>query len=51
LADIYIKRGDDFQAKQYLLSLQENYTTPDTIQDLVLERLDAINTRQNNSIE
>jgi len=50
LADIYIKQGDDFQAKQYLNSLQENYTTKDTIQDLILERLDAITTRENNTI-
>ena len=50
LADIYIKRGDDFQAKQYLISLQENYTTQDTIQDLILERMDGITLRENNTI-
>lgn len=50
LADIYIKRGDDFQAKQYLLSLQENYTVQDTIQDLILERLEGITLRENNTI-
>jgi TolA-binding protein len=50
LADIYIKQGDDFQAKQYLTSLQENYTNKDTIQDLIQERLDAITARENNTI-
>lgn len=50
LADIYIKRGDDFQAKQYLLSLQSNYKTADSIQDLILERLDAIQSREANAI-
>ena len=50
LADIFIKQGDDFQAKQYLSSLQENYKTKDTIQDLIQERLDAIATRENNTI-
>ncbi len=49
-ADIFIKRGDDFQAKQYLVSLQENYTKQDTIQDLILERLDGITIRENNTI-
>jgi hypothetical protein len=50
LADIYIKRGDDFQAKQYLLSLQSNYKAQDSIQDLVQERLDKIAERENETI-
>ncbi len=50
LVDIYIKRGDDFQAKQYLLSLQENYTAQDTIPDLILERMDGISLREKNTI-
>ncbi len=42
LADIYMKEGDDFQAKQYLLSLQKNYTTNDEIQHQIKKRLSQI---------
>ena len=45
LADIYISRGDDFQAQQYLLSLQQNYRADDNISTLCTERLDAIAAR------
>ncbi|NDV46321.1 outer membrane protein assembly factor BamD [Paludibacter sp. 221] len=50
LADIYIKKGDDFQAKQYLLSLQKNYTTQDDIQEMIKERLDSIGLREQENI-
>jgi flagellar basal body P-ring protein FlgI len=46
LADIYIKQNNDFQAKQYLLSLQKNYTTADEIQGMITERLNGIATRE-----
>ena len=46
LSDIYIARNDDFQAKQYLLSLQKNYTTNDDIQDMIKSRLDGISSRE-----
>ena len=46
LADIYIAQGDDFMAKQYLLSLQENYNADDDIAQLINVRLDAITTRE-----
>lgn len=46
LADIYIQRGDDFQAKQYLLSLKENYQGEDDISDMITERLNAIAERE-----
>ena len=50
LSDIYIGRGNDFQAKQYLLSLQRNYKTQDEIQGMINERLSAITQRENNVI-
>ncbi len=50
LADIYIKKGNDFQAKQYLLSLKRNYTVQDEIQGLIDERLSAISQREKKNI-
>ena len=50
LSDVYIKQNNDFQAKQYLLSLQKNYTTVDEIQTLISERLSAISEREKNTI-
>jgi len=49
LADIYIKQNNDFQAKQYLLSLQKNYTTADEIQGMITERLNGIAARESQS--
>lgn len=46
LADLNLKQGDDFQAKQYLLSLQRNYKADDEIQTLIAERLSLINERE-----
>jgi len=45
LADVYIQKGDDFQAKQYLLSLQKNYTVQDDVQEMINTRLDGIANR------
>ena len=42
LADINTKKNDLFQAKQYLLSLQSNYTQQDDILSIVAERLEEI---------
>jgi hypothetical protein len=50
LADVYIRQNNDFQAKQYLLSLQKNYTNPDEIQTLITDRLNAISEREKNTI-
>jgi len=50
LADMYIKLNNDFQAKQYLLSLQKNYKPADEIQTLITQRLNDISGREKNSI-
>lgn len=39
LADIYISRQDDFQARQYLTSLKNNYKGKDDIIDMIEDRL------------
>ncbi|MDR1332565.1 MAG: tetratricopeptide repeat protein [Tannerella sp.] len=43
LADVYIRKGDDFQARQYLLNLQKNYKGKDDIAGMIEERLDKFN--------
>ena len=50
LADIYIARNEDFQAKQYLLSLQKNYTADDDVQSMIQSRLDSISSREQENI-
>jgi len=47
LADIHMQRKDDFQAKQYLLSLKENYKADDDITGLIEARLNKIAQRNN----
>ncbi len=43
LSDINLRRGENFQARQYLLALQQNYIQQgDDIQQIVSERLAAI---------
>ena len=39
LADIYIRQGDDFQARQYLTSVQNNYKGDDEIAAMIEDRL------------
>ena len=39
LSDINRDRGELFQARQYLLVLQQNYTRTDDIRSLIAERL------------
>jgi len=50
LADISIKQGDLFQAKQYLLSLQANYKQTDDIQSIAAERLQLIADREQEQV-
>lgn len=43
LSDVYRKKGDDFQAKQYLLSLRNNYKSEgDDISDRIESRLEQL---------
>ena len=51
LADISRAQGDDFQAQQYLLSIQANYSGEDDIRTLVANRLEALNQTQTTTEE
>jgi tetratricopeptide (TPR) repeat protein len=46
LSDIYIMQGNDFEAKQYLLSVRENYKGKDDIAIDIKARLDEIENRE-----
>ena len=46
LADIYTARNDDFQAKQYLLSVKENYPFDDEIKTEVADKLLQLEQRE-----
>ncbi|HOG06125.1 MAG TPA: tetratricopeptide repeat protein [Paludibacter sp.] len=50
LSDIYQSKQQDFQAKQYLLSLQRNYKVDDDIQEMITTRLDAISRREKSKV-
>jgi TolA-binding protein len=43
LADVHIRKGDDFQARQYLLNLQKNYKGNDDVTGMIEQRLDKLN--------
>lgn len=47
LTDIYIKDGRTMDAKEYLISLQNNYDAKDEIQEMINERLAIIEKRNN----
>ncbi|MDR2139862.1 MAG: tetratricopeptide repeat protein [Tannerella sp.] len=42
-ADVYIRKGDDFQARQYLTNLRKNYKGKDDIADMIEQRLGKLN--------
>ncbi len=50
LSDINHSRGDDFQARQYLLTLQTNYHGNDDIATLVSERMAALDEKENEQV-
>ncbi len=47
LSDIYIGRGDTFQAEQYLESLQNNYKGDDDIKEMISKRVKLIESQGN----
>ena len=44
LADLYTTQGKTMEAKQYLLSLQNNYDGDDDIAGMIAERLEKLST-------
>ena len=42
LSDIYMKSGRELDAKQYLLSLQQNYRANDDIAEMIASRLNKL---------
>ena len=42
LADLYTAQGRNIEAKQYLLSLQNNYNANDNIAEMIKERLSEL---------
>ena len=49
-SDIYLAKGDLFSAKQFLLSIQENYNADDDIQTLTTERINIITEKEQEGI-
>ena len=46
LSDVYVKLGRQMDAKQYLLSLKQNYQAEDDIAEMIESRLEKLNTQQ-----
>lgn len=46
LADVYVATGKPVDARQYLLSLQQNYTVDDDVQPMIRERLEKLKENQ-----
>ena len=45
-----MRRGDDFQARQYLLTLQANYHGQDDIATMVSERIAALDEKEREQV-
>lgn len=43
LSDVYVATGNELDARQYLLSLQQNYQAEDNIKDMIENRLKKLN--------
>jgi TolA-binding protein len=51
LSDIYITKENYFEAKQYLLSLKDNYVADDKeISDAIASRLELINKKESETV-
>ena len=51
LADLYAAQGKTMEAKQYLLSLQNNYEGDDNIAEIIADRLAALAANENKQEE
>ena len=51
LADLYAAQGKTMEAKQYLLSLQNNYEGDDNIAEIIADRLEALAANENKQEE
>jgi hypothetical protein len=45
LADVYIKKEQYIEAKQYLISLSQSYNAQDDIADMIEERLTTLESK------
>ena len=43
MSDVYVAMGKDLDARQYLLSLQQNYQGNDDIESMIEDRLKKLN--------
>lgn len=48
LSDVYVKKGMNIEARQYLLSLKQSYKADDDIAKMIKVRLDALDSAANN---